>query len=78
MNGMKLLVIYLRQIYISYRWSSYLDVVQAVYTIRTHITLKEKFDLICIDIFVDDKIPAEALSMEFLQGQQIVLMKMES
>ena len=60
-------VIYLASKYIIPQISSYLDVVQADATQFVHYT-EEKFDLICIDIFVDDKIPPEALSMEFLQG----------
>ena len=70
-------MIYLASKYIIPQISSYLDVIQADATQFVHYT-EEKFDLICIDIFVDDKIPPEALSMEFLQEQQTVLVKMES
>lgn len=59
-------VIYLAEKYICHQLKSPLQLIQASAEIFVEVT-DEKFDLICIDIFINDKIPAPIRSHVFLQ-----------
>lgn len=59
-------VIYLASKYITPDIKSYLDIIQADATAFVQYT-EEKYDLICVDLFIDDLIPEVAKSRIFLE-----------
>ncbi|MEZ4910606.1 MAG: methyltransferase domain-containing protein [Saprospiraceae bacterium] len=60
-------VIYLASKYTTSDITSYVDIIQADATAFVQYT-EEKYDLICVDLFIDDLIPDIAQSRDFLQN----------
>ena len=65
-------IIYLAESYITHQLKSSIQLIQAPAEIFIETTT-EKFDLICVDIFINDKIPAVILSHMFLESVKELL-----
>jgi len=65
-------VIYLAESYITHQLESSIQLIQAPAEIFVDTT-SETFDMICIDIFINDKIPPNVLSYPFLESVKELL-----
>ncbi|MBP7184508.1 MAG: fused MFS/spermidine synthase [Saprospiraceae bacterium] len=65
-------VIYLAEKYVLHELESSIQIIQADALVFTAVS-KQKFDLICVDIFKDAAIPEEFQTVEFLQNLALML-----